>query len=68
MEEKINEIKELVLQNYSSAKCGWTAERSMGNFDDCFDDGVESGTAYFAYQIGYILEMNLEEPEEPSYE
>ncbi|MCC0726332.1 MULTISPECIES: hypothetical protein [unclassified Clostridioides] len=63
MEEKINKIKILVKENYDSSVCGFTAERSAGNFDDCFDDGYVCGSSWLAHQIGKILEMDLEEPE-----
>lgn len=60
-----NELKEWVKTNYNPAACGWTAERSFGNCDDCFYDGQESGTSYAAYKVGQILGMDLEEPNEP---
>ena len=63
MEEKIKRLEEWVTKNYDSYTTGWTAERSRGNFDDCFSDGFESGTSCAAYEIGCILGMELEEPE-----
>jgi len=66
--EIIEELKEWVNRNYSSSKCGWTAQRSFGNCDDCFDDGSESGSSYAAYEVGKILGMELKEPVEPNYE
>jgi len=54
MEDKIKKLEEWVNNNYSPYKCGWT-------------DGIESGVSYAAYEIGCILGMDLEEPEEPSY-
>jgi len=60
MEDKIKKLEEWVNKNYSPIKCGWTAERSMGNYDDCFDDGVSSGTSFSAYMVGIILGMDLE--------
>ncbi|VIF90864.1 Uncharacterised protein [Clostridioides difficile] len=63
MEEKINKIKELVEKNYDRYKYVWTAERSEGNDSDCFEDGYECGSSQLAYQIGCILEMDLEEPD-----
>lgn len=38
--------------------------RSDGNSFDCFNDGYESGTSWAAYNIGCILGMDLEEPDE----
>ena len=68
MEETIKNLKEYVKGNYSPRKCGWTSQRSEGNYDDCFNDGFESGTSSAAYEIGCILNMDLEEPDEPEYE
>ncbi len=68
MNEKIKKLEEWVNQNYDSSKCSWTAERSMGNYDDCFNDGMESQRSWDAYSIGKILGMELEEPEEPTYD
>lgn len=60
-------IKEWVNKNYSPIKCGWTSERSEGNFDDCFNDGYECGTSWAAYELGEILGLELEKPDEPNY-
>lgn len=68
MEEIIKNLKEWVAQNYKPHKCGWTYERSQGNDYDCFDDGQESQRSLDAYDIGMILGMDLEEPEEPDEE
>lgn len=68
MEDMIKKLKELVNENYSSSKCGWTSERSAGNYDDCFDDGFDCGQSVLAYELGKILGMELEEPEEPNYD
>jgi len=68
MEDKIQELKKWVKDNYNSNKCGWTAERSFGNYDDCFDDGCGAGTSFAAYEVGCILGMELKEPAEPTYE
>ena len=68
MEEKIKKIEEWVKENYNASKCAYTSERSCGNYDDCFDDGSEMATSYAAYEVGCILGMNLEKPEEPKYE
>ena len=61
-------IKEWIYKNYSPAKCGWTSERSEGNSDDCFNDGYECGTSWAAYELGEILGLELEEPDEPDYD
>lgn len=61
-----NKLKKWVEENYNSRATGWTAERSCGNYDDCFEDGMESGTSWAAYEIGCILGMDLEEPNEPN--
>jgi hypothetical protein len=68
MEEMINKIKEIINSRYSSRKCGWTSQRSEGNYDDCFDDGASYGESWLAHEIGCILGMELEEPEEPDYD
>lgn len=62
---EIIKIAKWVKENYSPRKCGWTAMRSMGNYDDCFSDGMESGTSWAAYEIGNILGLELKEPEYP---
>lgn len=58
-----NKLKEWVTGNYKQYATGWTSERSQGNDCDCFDDGVENGTSWAAWQVGNILGMELEEPE-----
>ena len=68
MEDKIMELEKWVKDKYNPITCGWTAERSMGNYDDCFDDGSESGTSWAAYEVGFILGMKLKKPSEPKYE
>lgn len=65
MSEQTKEIKELINRSYKKYAYNWTAERSMGNYDDCFDDGFTCGETQLAYEIGMILGMDLEEPEEP---
>lgn len=68
MDNTIEKLKEWVGENYKQYATGWTSERSHGNYDDCFSDGYESGTASSAYEVGCILGMDLEEPDEPEYE
>ena len=64
-----NELKEKLMnwveENYRQYATGWTYERSEGNYYDCFDDGFVSGTTWAAYEIGCLLGMELEEPDEP---
>jgi len=68
MEEQIKKLREWVKENYNPRATGYTAERSRGNEDDCFSDGAESGTSWAAYEVGCILGMKLEKPEEPDYD
>ena len=68
IEENIAKLKEEVKKNYSPSKCGWTSERSCGNYDDCFEDGTQSGASWVWYEVGQILGMDLPKPEEPDYE
>ena len=67
MENMIEKIKKLVEENYSSEMCGATSEWSHGNSDDVFSDGESSGRSWLAYEIGCILNMDLEKPQEPKY-
>lgn len=60
-----NKLKDWVNKNYKQYSTGWTSERSAGNDADCFDDGMVCGTSCAAYEIGRILGMELEEPDEP---
>jgi hypothetical protein len=68
MEDKIKRLEEWVNNHYNVTICGWTAERSEGNFDDVFCDGSQSGESWAAYEVGQILGMDLEEPEEAEEE
>ena len=63
----IEEIKNKVYENYDSEMCGATSEWSHGNSDDVFSDGESSGKSWLAYEIGCLLGMELEEPQEPKY-
>ena len=67
-----NELREKlekwVKENYKPHTTGLTYERSEGNCFDCFEDGFTCATSWAAYEIGQILGMELEEPEEPSEE
>lgn len=42
--------------------------RSSGNESDVFCDGYDCGISNAAYEIGCILGMELEEPEEQDYD
>lgn len=68
MNDILQRLEQWVEENYKPYKCSWTAERSMGNYDDCFEDGADSQRSWDAYEIGGMLGMKLEEPEVPSYE
>ena len=61
-------LKDWVEENYNQYSTGWTYERSSGNDFDCFNDGMECGTSWAAYEVGCILGMELEEPDEPDEE
>lgn len=52
-EEEKEKLKKWVKDNYSC---------------DVFDDGYITGTSWAAYEVGSILGMKLEEPNEPKYE
>lgn len=68
MEEALKKLQELVKNNYKQYSTSWTAARSRGNYDDCFEDGCESGRSWLAYEVGSIIGMELEEPDEPDYD
>lgn len=68
IEEIIEKLREEVKKNYSPRKCGWTSQRSAGNYDDCFEDGMASGESWVWYEVGCILGMDLKEPDEPEYD
>lgn len=68
MQKMIKKIKKVIIENYNSHACGFTEMRSEGNCTDVFYDGVQHGESMIAYEIGTILGMDLEEPEEPSYD
>lgn len=61
-------LEEWVKRNYNPDATGYTVERSMGNYDDVFNDGSDCGASWAAYEVGSILGMELEEPEEPEGE
>lgn len=63
-------LEKWVKENYKQSATGYTYDE--GNFSDCFDDGFEygyeSGISWAVYEIGCILGMELEKPEEPKKE
>ena len=65
--EVLDNIKTLIETVYDSEACSFTEERSSGNDLDVFSDGFECGQSKLAYQIGVMLNMDLEEPQEPRY-
>lgn len=66
-EQIIEKLKEWVISNYNKNATAYTSERSFGNFDDCFEDGMTCQRSWDAYEIGLILGMDLEDPKEPEY-
>jgi hypothetical protein len=63
MEDMKEKLKQLVKDNYRANRCGWTYQRSEGNYCDCFDDGVGNGESWLAYQVAQIIGLEVEEPE-----
>jgi hypothetical protein len=63
-DKMIEQLKNWVTKNYDPHSAGYTYERSEGNYYDCFEDGCECGTSWAAYEVGLILGMELEEPDE----
>ena len=63
--EEKEKLEKWVKDNYKQYATGWTWERSDGNTCDVFNDGYIAGTSWAAYEIGSILGMKLEEPNEP---
>lgn len=61
---QVEQIKKFVKRNYCPKTCGYSTLRSFGNADDVFNDGYECGMSWTAYEIGKILGMELDEPEE----
>lgn len=67
-EQMIKKLENWVRENYKQYTTSWTAQRSEGNYDDCFSDGMECERSWCAYEVGTILGMDLEEPEDPDYD
>lgn len=63
-----NKLIEWVKENYSPKESGYTEMRSSGNESDVFCDGYDCGASDAAYEIGCILGMELEEPENQDYD
>ena len=63
----IEELKRKIVESYSPEDCGATPEWNMGNYDDVFEDGNNYGRSWLAYEIGCILGMELQEPEEQKW-
>ena len=63
----IEELKRWVKDSYNQHATGWTWERSAGNSYDVFDDGYVSGMSWAAHEVGCILGMKLNKPDEPNY-
>ena len=63
-EEIRKKLEQWVKDNYKQYATGWSWTRSEGNCTDCFYDGQDYGTAWAAYEVGCILGMDLEDPEE----
>jgi len=57
-------LKRWVLSNYNVNSAGYTSERSAGNSDDCFNDGYDCGFSWASYEVGMLLGMKLEKPED----
>ena len=56
MDKTIDEkLKEWVVKNYNHKATGYTPLRSFGNADDVFNDGMECGISFAAYEVGKIL-------------
>lgn len=66
--EQIEKIKKLIEDRYNSAYCGYTEFRSEGNFSDVFQDGYDCGESQLLYEIGCLLGMELEDPDEQEYD
>lgn len=62
--ELLEKLKKLVIDNYDSDSCGFTEECSQGNDSDVFRDGEDRGRSWLAYEIGCLLDMDLEKPKE----
>ena len=66
-EAKLLKIKEYIIRNYNPLHGSFTCNKSgMGGIDDVFDDGISRGHTEMLYDIGIMLGIELEEPEEPS--
>ena len=65
MNDKIRKrLEEWVERNYKQYATGYSPQSSIGNYYDVFQDGYDCGRSWAAYEIGCLLFMDLEEPEE----
>lgn len=62
---QIEKLEKWIKDNYKQYATDWTWERSDGNACDVFEDGYIVGTSWAAYEIGCMLGMELEKPNEP---
>lgn len=58
-------VIEMITKKYDPEYGAFTEERSSGNESDVFEDGRKSGYHQALYDIGKMLGLDLEEPEEP---
>lgn len=66
-DDLVQQLKKIIIANYDSYACGYTEERSEGNYTDVFSDGVNNGSSCLAYEIGCLIGLDLEKPKEPKY-
>ena len=62
--DKIKKVEEYIKKTYQPWAMNYSAERSRGNYDDCFYDGMDTGESRACYDIAAILGIPLEEPED----
>lgn len=60
MSNVIEQLENLVKENYNADACEYTYERSEGSSLDCFVGGVACGTSLAAFDVGKILGMDIE--------
>lgn len=64
--EVLEKVEKYIIKNYKPSACAFTSLNSEGNYDDVFNDGYYCGLSYTLYEIGTMLGIDLEEPEEPN--
>jgi hypothetical protein len=62
--ENIEKVKEYIKKNYKPKYGAYSVERSRGNQNDVFEDGIFYGECFTLYEIGSMLGMDLQEPYE----